>query len=71
MNITKILGKNLKELRTSRGISQLELERRTGLAAGTISRIEHGNVTPTIVTLSKISRQLELGETDKLKLISF
>jgi len=45
--------------RTSKGLSQMELERKAGLAHNTLSRIETGQVQPRLETLEKLARILE------------
>lgn len=46
----------IKTARTENEYSQRELAKRTGLSAGTISRIEAGLVSPTADTLISITR---------------
>ncbi|WP_303802770.1 helix-turn-helix domain-containing protein, partial [Alicyclobacillus macrosporangiidus] len=51
MNIMKIVSHNLRTLRQARGWSISELERRSGVAKGTISQLESGYGNPTVATL--------------------
>jgi transcriptional regulator with XRE-family HTH domain len=54
----------LRALRRVYGLSQRELARRTGLANGTISLIEQGQVSPSIASLKRLLQgfPLSLGE---------
>ena len=54
------LGERLKSLRAQRGISQGEIERRTGLLRSYISRIENGHTVPSVETLEKMARALQI-----------
>ena len=65
MEKSKILiqiGKRIKEVRESKGISQIELVGRMegNIDATNISRIESGRTNPTIITLYRISTALEI-----------
>lgn len=55
-----IIGNRLKDLRESRKLSQGDIEKRTGLLRCYISRLENGHTVPSIETLEKISRALEI-----------
>ncbi len=49
--ITKNIGKRIRELRNMNGLTQQELADRTELTKGYISQLENGLVTPSVVTL--------------------
>jgi HTH-type transcriptional regulator, competence development regulator len=53
-------GQRLKALRKERRFSLLELEVRSGINEGDISRIENGKKNLTLLTIIKLSRGLEL-----------
>lgn len=48
----------LKEIRRQRGISQLELSRRSGVSYGYISELENELKIPTIDTICKLAKAL-------------
>lgn len=50
----KDLGARLKDIRTSRGLSQRQLARDSGVANATISQIEAGKLNPTVSMLKKV-----------------
>jgi len=58
--ILKRLGKRIAMLRKNRGYSQEKLTLESGLAKGTLSRIEHGLVNPQFLTLVCIAQTLNI-----------
>lgn len=56
----RLLSKRLKEIRLEKGISQEELAYRSELTLSQIARIETLKTNPTISTLFKIIRTLEI-----------
>lgn len=57
----------LKEIRRQRGISQLELSRRSGVSYGYISELENGMKSPTIDTICKLSKALDCKPEELFK----
>lgn len=55
-----VIGERLRKLREAKGMAQSEIERRTGLLRCYISRVENGHTVPSIETLEKLSRALEV-----------
>lgn len=55
-----IIGDRLREIRESKNLSQGDIQNRTGLLRCYISRVENGHTVPTIATLDKIARALEV-----------
>src|SRR6202043_3466613 len=54
-----IIGDRLREMREEKKLSQGDIEKRTGLLRGYISRVENGHPVPAIETLEKLARALE------------
>jgi len=50
----------LRALREEKNLSQGEIEKRTGLLRCYISRVENGHTVPTVETLEKMARALEV-----------
>ncbi len=48
------IGSRLRQIRTSRGLSQRQLARDSGVANATISQIEAGKLNPTVSMLKKV-----------------
>jgi transcriptional regulator with XRE-family HTH domain len=60
-----MIGKNIRDLRKKRGISQDRLSKLADLSLNTIVNIEAGrNPNPTIQTLSKIARSFGVKVDD-------
>lgn len=55
-----MIGDRLRELRSHKKLSQGDIEKRTGLLRCYLSRVENGHTVPTIETLEKIARALEV-----------
>jgi transcriptional regulator with XRE-family HTH domain len=63
----KISG-NLKKLRDKKGYSLEKVARLADLSLNTIVKIENGvNQNPTIETLTKIAKALDIGVDDLIK----
>ena len=57
-----MINDNLKRLREEKGISKLELARRTSLSARIIEFIEHGKVmNPRLSTMQSIATALDVS----------
>jgi transcriptional regulator with XRE-family HTH domain len=54
------VGNRLKQFRELKGLSQGKLEGRTGLLRCYISRVENGHTVPSIETLEKFARALDM-----------
>jgi transcriptional regulator with XRE-family HTH domain len=54
------IGQRLKEIRESKKLSQGDIEKRSGLLRVYISRVENGHTVPSVATLEKMARALEI-----------
>lgn len=54
------IGPRLRELREQKNFSQGDIEKRTGLFRCYVSRVENGYTVPTVGTLEKWARALEM-----------
>ena len=62
------ISDNLKKLRGKKGYSLEKLARLADLSLNTIVKVENGvNQNPTIETLTKIAKALEVGVDDLIK----
>jgi transcriptional regulator with XRE-family HTH domain len=57
---TMVIGEQLKFLPEQKKLSQCDIQQRTGLLRCYISRIENGHTVPSIETLEKLARALEI-----------
>src|SRR5215469_15666230 len=53
-----IIAQRLRELREAKGLSQGDMEKRTGLLRCYTSRVENGHTVPSIETLQKYAQAL-------------
>lgn len=54
------IGERIRQCRRERGFSQGDIEERTGLLRCYLSRVENGHTIPSLQTLAKIARALEI-----------
>jgi transcriptional regulator with XRE-family HTH domain len=54
------IGKRLRELRKAKGLSQRDIEDRTGLPKAYISIVENGRTTPTLQMLVRWAEALDV-----------
>jgi transcriptional regulator with XRE-family HTH domain len=54
------VGNRLKQIRELKGLSQGKIEGRTGLLRCYISRVENGHTVPSLETLEKFARALDM-----------
>jgi transcriptional regulator with XRE-family HTH domain len=54
------VGLTIRTLRLQRGMSQGDIEKRTGLLRCYLSRVENGHTVPSLDTLQKIASALDL-----------
>jgi transcriptional regulator with XRE-family HTH domain len=59
-------GNRLREARVQAGFSQSELEERSGIPKARLSRYENGHVEPSIQTLARLARALNVSEASLL-----
>jgi transcriptional regulator with XRE-family HTH domain len=55
-----VIGQKLRELREAKKLSQGDIEKRTGLVRCYTSRVENGHTVPSVDTLEKFARALEV-----------
>jgi transcriptional regulator with XRE-family HTH domain len=55
-----VIGERFKDLREQKNLSQGDIEKRTGLLRCYISRVENGHTVPSVDTLEKMARALEI-----------
>src|SRR3979490_2977253 len=55
-----IIGDRLRAMREEKKLSQADIEKRTGLLRCYISRVENGHTVPSVETLEKMARAMEM-----------
>lgn len=61
------LGKNLKRIRTKKGISQGDIVRSLGMDRAFVSNIENGKTNPTLSTITKLAKALGISTKELLE----
>ena len=60
LSVSMNIGVTIREYRLQKGMSQGDIEKRTGLLRCYLSRVENGHTVPSLDTLQKIARALDL-----------
>ena len=58
------IGEVIRSYRGDRGLSQGDIERRTGLLRCYLSRVENGHTVPSLETLAKIAEAMQINLAD-------
>ena len=61
------LGKNLKSIRTAKGISQGKIARILKVGRSFITNIENGKTNPTLDTIAKIAKAIGVSVGELMK----
>lgn len=64
MGTTKTAAKLVSEARRSKGLTQAELAKTTGVHVNTIAKIEQGIQQPSYPTIKKLSKVLDIDIND-------
>ncbi len=55
-----LIGDRIRAIREEKGLSQGDIESRSGLLRSYLSRVENGHTVPSVETLEKLARALEV-----------
>ncbi|HEX9122384.1 MAG TPA: helix-turn-helix transcriptional regulator, partial [Actinomycetota bacterium] len=66
MKDEKTFGQRLRETRIRAGMSQSDLEEISGIPKARLSRYENGHVAPSIQTLERLAKALQVSEASLL-----
>ena len=69
MDLARVLGRNVRELRLARGLTQEDLEGLTGLKRSYISDMERGERNPTVKAIQRLAEALEVEPAELLRLL--
>jgi transcriptional regulator with XRE-family HTH domain len=61
------LGRNLKRIRTKKGITQGDIVRTLGMPKSFVSSIENGRTNPTLATIAKIAKAIGVSVGELMK----
>jgi DNA-binding Xre family transcriptional regulator len=60
------IGKRIRTLREAKGLSQTDIEKRSGLLRSYVSRLEGGYTAPSLATLEKLAKALDVEPSQLL-----
>lgn len=61
------LGKNLKRIRTKKGMTQGDIVRTLGVSRSFVSNIENGKTNPTLATIVKLAKALGVSVEELIR----
>ena len=64
MDMRKLVGRNFARLRKAKGLTQEQVEERSGFSQQYLSDLERGRRNPTIVTLYELAHALEVSHVE-------
>jgi transcriptional regulator with XRE-family HTH domain len=64
MDVRKLVGRNFARLRREQGLTQEEVQVRSGFSQQYLSSLERGRRNPTVVTLYELARALGVSHVD-------
>ncbi len=71
MDMRKLVGRNFARIRREKGLTQEEIETRSGFSQQYLSGLERGNRNPTVITLYELSQALGVSHVDLVQPIDF
>lgn len=67
MDMRKLVGKNFARLRREKGLTQEQVEERSGFSQQYLSGLERGRRNPTVITLYELAQALEISHVELVK----
>ena len=67
MDMRRLVGRNLARIRRAQGLTQEQLEERSGFSQQYLSGLEQGRRNPTIVTVYELAQALGVSHLDLLQ----
>ena len=67
MDMRRLVGRNLARVRRGQGLTQKQLQERSGLSQQYLSGLERGRRNPAVVTLYELAQALEVSYLDLLQ----
>lgn len=62
-----LVGKNFARIRREKGLTQEEVEARSGFSQQYLSSLERGRRNPTVITLYELAQALEVSHLELVK----
>lgn len=67
MDMRRLVGRNVRRIRTRKGLTQEQLAERSGFSQQYISGLEKGQRNPTLVTVYELAQALGVSYLDLLR----
>ena len=67
MDMRKLVGQNFARLRREKGLTQEDVEARSGFSQQYLSGLERGQRNPTVITLFELSQALGVCHVDLVR----
>jgi transcriptional regulator with XRE-family HTH domain len=67
MDMRKLVGRNFAALRREKGLTQEDVEARSGFSQQYLSGLENGQRNPTVITLYELAQSLGVDCVDLIK----
>lgn len=64
MDMRKLVGQNFARLRREKGLTQEQIEERSGLSQQYLSGLERGKRNPTVITLYELAQALGVSHVE-------
>ncbi|MDE2563022.1 MAG: helix-turn-helix transcriptional regulator [Sphingomonadales bacterium] len=64
MDMRKLVGQNFARLRRVKGLTQEQVEERSGFSQQYLSGLERGRRNPTVITLYELAQALEVSHVE-------
>ena len=67
MDMRKLVGRNFARLRREKGLTQEEIEARSGISQQYLSSLERGRRNPTVITLHELALALGVSPVELIE----
>ncbi|UCI25807.1 helix-turn-helix domain-containing protein [Mesorhizobium sp. B2-8-5] len=67
MDMRQLVGRNFARLRREKGLTQEQVEARSGYSQQYLSSLERGRRNPTVITLFELSQALGVSHIELVK----
>ncbi|TPJ42891.1 helix-turn-helix transcriptional regulator [Mesorhizobium sp. B2-7-1] len=67
MDMRQLVGKNFARIRREKGLTQEEVESRSGFSQQYLSSLERGRRNPTVITLYELAQALGVSHLELVK----
>ncbi|WP_114391251.1 helix-turn-helix domain-containing protein [Notoacmeibacter marinus] len=64
MDMRKLVGRNFARLRREKGLTQEQVEERSGFSQQYLSSLENGRRNPTVITLFELAQALDVNHVE-------